>query len=153
MSRAKPGRGTVLTALLLAAAFLAGSATYLAVKDSFTAPAVPDPQEEKPYLLIPPQTTTPTAPPAVEIVDATVPDPEPQPEEVVVAVQPDTPSVEATAPRDDGDGSVPVSVSGDTPVKQLYVKPVEGPISKAHSGGELVYSHTDRKSTRLNSSH
>lgn len=140
MSRAKTGRGTALTALLLAAAFLAGSATYLALKDSFTPEVEPNAASD-PYYLIP---TKPSAGPATLIEDETaaVDLPDPEPEEQIVAVQPEAAPVTATEEPDTGGDSLPVSASSDTPVKLLYVKPVEGPISKKFSAGELVYSET-----------
>lgn len=157
MSRARKiglRSGTVLTALLLVAAFLAGSATYLAVKDAFSPPeqAEVDPST---HLLMPQQPALPLTPPypnETETQPNNLPEDLP-PDPAEPAGQPPSAAVSAAPPEvaspqqtetepSEPDDAVQVAASADTPVKLLFVKPVEGAISKGYSDGTLVYSQT-----------
>ena len=149
MSRAKGGvsKGNMLLALVLAGTFLAGSATYLAVKDSIS--KLPQEEPSEPYLLIPQQTEDPPTgvaqPPEAQPLQETAAPPELPVEEepangaLLTAVPP---TEEPSEQSGGGEDAVPVLASGDAPVKQLYIKPLEGAISKPYSAGELVYSQT-----------
>ena len=148
-----------MTALLLAGAFAAGSATFLAVHDSVVpedatvqeyrlempSPAgssvtVPDgqqPQEEA-------QEQQPQEQAQEQQPQEQAQEQQPQEQQELVAVDPGTPSTQQEQPEPDelAQEAVSASASNDTQVLRLYVRPVDGEIVKPWSDGELVFSET-----------
>ena len=148
-----------MTALLLAGAFAAGSATFLAVHDSVVpedamvqeyrlempSPAgssvtVPDgqqPQEEA-------QEQQPQEQAQEQQPQEQAQEQQPQEQQELVAVDPGTPSTQQEQPEPDelAQEAVSASASNDTQVSRLYVRPVDGEIVKPWSDGELVFSET-----------
>ena len=157
-----------MTALLLAGAFAAGSATFLAVHDSVVpedatvqeyrlempSPAgssvtVPDgqqPQEEAQEQQ--PQEQAQEQQPQEQAQEQQpqeqAQEQQPQEQQELVAVDPGTPSTQQEQPEPDelAQEAVSASASNDTQVSRLYVRPVDGEIVKPWSDGELVFSET-----------
>ena len=157
-----------MTALLLAGAFAAGSATFLAVHDSVVpedatvqeyrlempSPAgssvtVPDgqqPQEEAQEQQ--PQEQAQEQQPQEQAQEQQpqeqAQEQQPQEQQELVAVDPGTPSTQQEQPEPDelAQEAVSASASNDTQVLRLYVRPVDGEIVKPWSDGELVFSET-----------
>lgn len=139
-----------MTALLLAGAFAAGSATFLAVHDS----VVPEDATVQEYRLEMPS----PAGSSVTVPDGQQPQEEaqeqqpqeqaqeqqPQEQQELIAVDPGTPSTQQEQPEPDelAQEAVSASASNDTQVSRLYVRPVDGEIVKPWSDGELVFSET-----------
>ncbi|MBQ3078274.1 MAG: M23 family metallopeptidase [Clostridia bacterium] len=131
-----------VTALVLAGAFVAGSASYLAVHDAVSPP--PDAGEEEFRLTLPAPSGS-----SVTVPDEGPAEPPPQ-EEQPEPTEPETaepsgmvavdPSGELPAAADEEE--TVLSVAADREVALLYVRPVEGTVSKPFSAGELVKSET-----------
>ncbi|HWQ50459.1 MAG TPA: M23 family metallopeptidase [Terriglobales bacterium] len=129
-------RGTLAAAIILVGAFLAGGGAYLAVRDAFVKDTIPEPE---PFRLEVPETELieePTSDVSSEDLVAV-----PQ-----VPVEPDdTETVDEPTEEPEEESAAQVSstpTSADTSVKQLYIKPVDGTVTKPWSGEELVWSET-----------
>ncbi len=130
-------RGTLAAAIILVGAFLAGGGAYLAVRDAFVKEPVPEPE---PFRLEVPQTELLEEPTSEASSEDLVAVPQ-------VPAQPDETEAAENAPAQGSEeeptaqvSSVPASA--DTSVKQLYIKPVDGTITKQWSGEDLVWSET-----------
>lgn len=132
-----------MTALLLAGAFAAGSATFLAVRDSVV-PQTPDTQQEYRLETPSPAGSSVTVPDTQQGEQEEQQEQQEQQEQDLVAVDPSTPASQQPEadPREQTEEAVSASASNDTQVSRLYVKPVDGEIVKPWSDGELVYSET-----------
>ena len=116
-----------MTALLLAGAFAAGSATFLAVRDSVV-PQTPDTQQEYRLETPSPAGSSVTVPDTQQGEQEEQQEQQEQQEQDLVAVDPSTQASQQPEadPREQTEEAVSASASNDTQVSRLYVKPVDG---------------------------
>ncbi|MPM58421.1 hypothetical protein SDC9_105252 [bioreactor metagenome] len=130
-------RGTLAAAIILVGAFLAGGGAYLAVRDAFVKDPIPEPE---PFRLEVPEASPleePTSEASTEDLVAVPPEPvEPDKPEKTADEQGQETSEEPAAQA----STIPAAA--DTSVKQLYIKPVDGTVTKQWSGEDLVWSET-----------
>ncbi|HWP79693.1 MAG TPA: M23 family metallopeptidase [Candidatus Acidoferrum sp.] len=126
-------RGTLAAAIILVGAFLAGGGAYLAVRDAFVKDTIPEPE---PFRLEVPETELieePTSDVSSEDLVAVPQEPvEPDETEEISEEPEEEPATEVSS----------TPASADTSVKQLYIKPVDGTVTKPWSGEDLVWSET-----------
>ena len=130
-------RGTLAAAIILVGAFLAGGGAYLAVRDAFVKDPIPEPE---PFRLEVPDAAPleePTSEASTEDLVAVPP----------VPVEPNEPEETSEEPEQEAEEEPAAQASttpaaADTSVKQLYIKPVDGTVTKQWSGEDLVWSET-----------
>jgi murein DD-endopeptidase MepM/ murein hydrolase activator NlpD len=129
-------RGTLAAAIILVGAFLAGGGAYLAVRDAFVKDPIPEPE---PFRLEVPETEPleePTSEASTEDLVAVPPEP-------ALPDEPEETSDEPEETKEDTAAQASTTpAAADTAVKQLYIKPVDGTVTKQWSGEDLVWSET-----------